>query len=157
MILRVFTSVGTRFYYPQNDFYSRRRDFVFSFHECRNMLLLFTKIVFHPHERDLYSLHECRNALLLFAKYFHPCWCDFRSFRECSNVLLLFTKQPSSRADAFPGVLTSVGTRFHYSQKRFSSRGDTFNNIIRTGVGIARRRRKFFTILPFKIQSKQCF
>ena len=83
-------------------------------------------------------------------------------FQKCvyerRNALLPFTKRSSSRANAVPDVFTSVGTRFYYSQKWFSSRDvRLINNIIRTGGGIARRRRKFFTILPFKIQSKLCF
>ena len=39
-----------------------------------------------------------------------------KSFYERRNALLLFVKRSSSRADAVPGVFTSVGTRFYYLQ-----------------------------------------
>ena len=44
-----------------------------------------------------------------------------KSFYERRNALLLFVKRSSSRADAVPGVFTSVGTRFYYSQNDLDS------------------------------------
>ena len=99
-------------------------------------------------------------------------------FHECRNALLLFVKQsrlwqPHRRRSC---AFTSVGTRFYYSQNNLTAAQTQFlafhecrdalllfakmiqpprciiNNIIRTGGGIARRRRKIFTVLPFKIQ-----
>ena len=44
-----------------------------------------------------------------------------KSFYERRNALLLFVKRSSIRADAVPGVFTSVGTRFYYSQNDLDS------------------------------------
>ena len=44
-----------------------------------------------------------------------------KEFYERRNALLLFAKRSSSRADAVPGVFTSVGTRFYYSQNDLDS------------------------------------
>ena len=44
-----------------------------------------------------------------------------KEFYELRNALLLFAKRSSSHPDIVPGVFTSVGTRFYYSQNDLDS------------------------------------
>ena len=87
------------------------------------------KIVFFVFlEQKNFSLRRAKNRVLyVFGdKKFPPAagiqqsWFP-KSFYERRNALLLFVKRSSSRADAVPGVFTSVGMRFYYSQNDLDS------------------------------------
>ena len=151
-----------------------------SFYECKKAFLSFVKVSSRRAGAVLVVFYECRNARLLFAKVSIHRVCALRFaviFYEGRNARLLFTKRFCSRANVVTLVFTNVGTRVYHSQNVRESRTDVpnlsqvqervFQGRISVAskqymtlyikvvmVGIARRRRKIFRVLSFRMQPK---